>query len=177
MRNVLLPTAGEAAGAPQRRRRNGERGQSLIELALTLPILLVLLMGLIEFGHAYNSYLTLVASGRDAARMAAQGGATGTTLRTLVENETARLPADNDLDAINNECTVPAGGVCIEGIDLLTGSGDGFCQGGEDGSSTPNKCVTVKVCYDHPMIIGIPFFSTADSIHMCSKTTMRLAHD
>jgi Flp pilus assembly protein TadG len=171
-----LSTSKEAANEPQRR-RCGERGQSVLELALTMPILVLLLMGLIEFGHAYNSYLTIVAAARDAARMAAQGGASGDTLRVLVENETARLPASNDLDAINNECTDPSGGVCIEGI-YLTGSnageGDGLCTGT---AGTPNNCVKVKVCYDHPMIVGIPIFTSANSIHMCSQTTMRLAHD
>jgi Flp pilus assembly protein TadG len=135
---------------------------------------MLLLLGLIEFGHAYNSYLTVLASARDAARMAAQGGATDTTLRVLVENETARLPVANDLVA-TNECTVPAGGVCIEGIVAATGVGNGDCTGIATGTS--NNCVRVKVCYDHPMIIGIPFFAGGDSIHMCSRTTMRLAHD
>ncbi len=39
------------------------RGQSLVEAALTLPILVMLLLGLLDFGRAYYALVTL----RDAA--------------------------------------------------------------------------------------------------------------
>ena len=35
--------------------KRGERGQALLEFALTAPLLLLMLLGLIEFGHALNS--------------------------------------------------------------------------------------------------------------------------
>jgi hypothetical protein len=49
------------------------RGQSLVELALTLPILLLLLLGLIELGMALRAYLVLVNANREAARFAGRG--------------------------------------------------------------------------------------------------------
>mgnify|MGYP001013003906 CR=1 FL=1 len=41
-------------------RPTGARGQSLVELTLTLPVLLVMLMGLTEIGWYANNYLTLL---------------------------------------------------------------------------------------------------------------------
>jgi Flp pilus assembly protein TadG len=55
------------------RKRRGERGQSLVELALTLPVLLLLLVGVVEVGNGLNAYLTVV----DAAREGARYGITG----------------------------------------------------------------------------------------------------
>lgn len=44
------------------------KGQSLVEITLTLPILLMLLSGLIEFGFMLNFYLSLTDSTRETAR-------------------------------------------------------------------------------------------------------------
>ena len=48
-----------------------ERGQTLTELALVLPILVVLVLAIAQFGLAFNNYVTLT----DAARAAARKGA------------------------------------------------------------------------------------------------------
>src|SRR5207237_9311734 len=48
-----------------------ERGQTMTELALVLPILVVLILGIAQFGVAFNNYVTLT----DAARAAARKGA------------------------------------------------------------------------------------------------------
>ncbi len=49
------------------------RGQSLVELALFLPILLMLLGGLIEFGFALNRYINVVEAAREGARFGSDG--------------------------------------------------------------------------------------------------------
>jgi Flp pilus assembly protein TadG len=48
-----------------------ERGQTMVELALVLPLLVVLVFGICQFGIAFNNYLTLT----DAARAASRKGA------------------------------------------------------------------------------------------------------
>lgn len=48
--------------------KRSQRGQTLVELALILPILIVLLMGTIEFGRIFFSYLTITHASREAAR-------------------------------------------------------------------------------------------------------------
>jgi len=50
-------------------RKNKTKGQSLVELALTLPLLLLLLSGLIEFGFMLNYYLSLVDGSCEVARL------------------------------------------------------------------------------------------------------------
>jgi Flp pilus assembly protein TadG len=48
-----------------------DRGQTMTELALVLPILVVLVLAIAQFGVAFNNYVTLT----DAARAAARKGA------------------------------------------------------------------------------------------------------
>lgn len=50
-----------------------ERGQSLVEFALALPILVLLLFAVIQFGVAFNNYVTLTDATRAGARKAAVG--------------------------------------------------------------------------------------------------------
>lgn len=50
-----------------------QRGQATVELALTLPILLLLVFGMIDFGRIFHAYLTLEHAGREAARIASIG--------------------------------------------------------------------------------------------------------
>lgn len=47
------------------------RGQSLVEFAILLPLLLIMLTGLIEFGFILNDYLDLIDAAREVARFAA----------------------------------------------------------------------------------------------------------
>jgi hypothetical protein len=44
------------------------RAQSLVEFAITLPVLLLLFSGLVEFGFALNYYLSLLDATRETAR-------------------------------------------------------------------------------------------------------------
>ncbi|MGE5418106.1 MAG: TadE/TadG family type IV pilus assembly protein [Acidobacteriota bacterium] len=49
------------------------RGQSLVELAIVLPILLVLIFGIVEFGRVLSAYLIIENLARDGARYGAVG--------------------------------------------------------------------------------------------------------
>ena len=49
------------------------KGQTLAEFALTLPILLLLLFGIIEFGRLFQSWVTLQNAARTAVRYASTG--------------------------------------------------------------------------------------------------------
>jgi hypothetical protein len=61
-------------GGPVARWRNHDsaRGQSLVEFALILPLLLVLLLGIADLGRVFTSAITLEAAVRNAAEAAAQ---------------------------------------------------------------------------------------------------------
>jgi Flp pilus assembly protein TadG len=137
-------------------RRRGERGQSVIEFALMAPILMLLLLGLMEFGHGLNSYLTIVAAARDGARLGARGGDDG-SIRAMISSETDHL-ADAGRTALdaNAVCTGDDGGVCIDYPTV-------------DGADA----IAVRICYEHKLFIGVPGFP--NPIRMCSETTMRIA--
>lgn len=61
------------------RRRPGsgarDRGAAAVEFALLLPVLLLVLFGIIDFGRALNAQITLTQAAREGARLAALGEA------------------------------------------------------------------------------------------------------
>ena len=61
---------------PQSHLLKNERGQSLVEFALTLPMLLVVMFMVTEFGRALYQYNVLAQAARAAARQAAVSGET-----------------------------------------------------------------------------------------------------
>lgn len=58
-----------ARGRPMRERRV-TRGQSLVELALVLPVLIVLMVGIIDLGRVFYTKVTLANAARVAAEYA-----------------------------------------------------------------------------------------------------------
>jgi Flp pilus assembly protein TadG len=52
------------------RRARRENGQALIEAALTVPILLLIAIGIFEFGRAYQTWQILTNAAREGARLA-----------------------------------------------------------------------------------------------------------
>lgn len=44
------------------------KGQSLVELAIILPILLIILLGIIDFGRVFYAYVTITNASREGAR-------------------------------------------------------------------------------------------------------------
>jgi len=65
-------------------RISSERGQSLVEIAIFLPIFILLIAGIAEMGWYLNRYLNMLDASREAARLAADrdpfgNGTNGTT--------------------------------------------------------------------------------------------------
>jgi len=50
-----------------------ERGQSLVELALILPILLLIVIAMVEVGYAMRNYLLVMSANREGVRFASRG--------------------------------------------------------------------------------------------------------
>jgi Flp pilus assembly protein TadG len=135
----------------------------MIEFALTAPMLIVLLLGLVEMGHAFNSYMTIVAAARDSARLGAQISSyppdttDENSMMNLVLAETSRL----------ENAPIPTG---------CNGGNAGICfTSGTKSGPTEDKWVEVKVCYNHTMILGVPGVGNGP-INMCSSTRIRLAN-
>jgi hypothetical protein len=66
----------------------GERGQSLVELAVALPLFLLILLGVMDFGKAFNYWITETQVSAEGARRAAVGrDANAGALQTYVRNQ------------------------------------------------------------------------------------------
>jgi len=140
-----------------------ERGQSMVELALTLPILVLLLLGTLDFGMAIFSYSML----RDAAQEGAFYGSFNPANVDEIENRARNIsPRAEDV--------VFSSPVQLRDTDAIKVSvqalGDA-CQGATNGVA---NSIQVNVSYRYPMmmpligrIIGsntIPLTGTATNI-------------
>ena len=74
---------------PRRSHKRGDRGQGLVEFAMVVPVFLMLLLGMLEFGFAFDQNLTLEYATREGARVGAalanDGGATCNSATTTVD--------------------------------------------------------------------------------------------
>jgi hypothetical protein len=80
----------------RRKRARGQQGAVLVEAALVLPIMILVVMGIIEFGFAFASSTTTTGSSRSGARLAAAAYATA---GTIPENQQAA--ADQIADTVS----------------------------------------------------------------------------
>jgi len=129
-------------------KHNLERGQSLVEVALTFMIMLMLLGGAIDFGMALFSYVTL----RDAAKEGAVYGSLN--------------PADTDGISANVRAAAPRepGQLSFYPVDL---SNNSLVSVNVDWTDPTKKCegisgglsngVIVRVGFDYP--ISMPLVS------------------
>lgn len=69
---------------------NHKRGQSLVETAIVLPLVLLLLMGIIDFGFLFNNYIILSNASREAARKGSLG-ATDAEIVQLIQGNAQSL--------------------------------------------------------------------------------------
>lgn len=52
---------------------SGEKGTSAVEFAIILPILVMLVFGIIQFGLVFNKYIAITHAAREGVRLAAVG--------------------------------------------------------------------------------------------------------
>lgn len=67
------------------RRRGAESGQSLVEFAILLPVLMAIVLGIFEFGRAWNVYQVLTNTAREGARLAVIPTSTEQDVRDVIE--------------------------------------------------------------------------------------------
>ena len=92
------------------RRLRGERGASAVEFALIVPLLIMLVIGIAEFGHAFQVQGTLSAAAREGVRaMALQNDPAAA--RTAVRNASASLsPAVTNTQIVVTPSACPTTG-------------------------------------------------------------------
>lgn len=69
-----------------RTRIRNEKGAALLETAITIPIILLISVGIFEFGRAYQTWQVLTNAAREGARVAIIAGNTDDQVRTVVRN-------------------------------------------------------------------------------------------
>jgi Flp pilus assembly protein TadG len=67
-------------------RLRNERGNALIETAFTVPIVLLIAVGIFEFGRAYQTQQVLTNAAREGARQAVIEGISDATVTATVRN-------------------------------------------------------------------------------------------
>jgi hypothetical protein len=77
--------------------RKWDKGQSLVEFALVVPLLLILVFGIAEFGRAWMTQNILTGAAREAVRILAvpTGGPTLAGNRAVAVLASAGITADN----------------------------------------------------------------------------------
>ena len=153
MSNRVVSSSLEASASRSR------RGQTLVEFALVLPMLLVLLLGIADFGRVFAAGIVLEAAARNAAEAAAQEylqlARNAPTLdiddyqrlhQVALEEvcrEAERLPEEVDADS-DGVCEMPRTAVCVHDLpadpdDLTPPPGDPLC-GDEAGLAEQPGC-------------------------------------
>lgn len=78
-------------------RRKAQAGQSAVEFALILPILVLLLMGVFDFGRAFYYYSVVANSAREGARAGIySAGTSDASIRAQVHSYAVGLPGLTD---------------------------------------------------------------------------------
>ena len=139
--------------------RRGERGQAIVEFAFVLPLFLIVLFLIVEFGVGFSRWIVITNSAREAARYAA------------VQDDTALIVAN------------AAQQRAVETSNGLLGSADAtvdvyFVDGPDAGASVGDQgdSVVVSAAMDYSLITPLgAFLSLAfDSINIASCADMRL---
>ncbi len=123
----------------------GKKGQSLVETALVLPILLVILTGIIDFGFLFNNYLLVSNASREGARSAVVGSS-NSDIATVVNTFASTL--DKNRLTITITPNLPAG-------------------------RTKGVAVTVKVVYKYNLITPMIGAIIPSPLNLTASTTMR----
>ena len=120
------------------RRKHRERGQSLVETAVVLPILLLLLAAIIDFGRAFDAYIILTNAAREGARF-------GATNPELTEEEVKALVVEDVLGSGTNVTQMT--GFTVDDVTV-------------DGQAEGSEVVAVTVTHQFDLwfgrLIGIP---------------------
>jgi Flp pilus assembly protein TadG len=152
-------------------RRSTQRGQAVIELALTLPLLLVVVFGIIDFGFMFQRYESVTNAAREGARLGVLADYTATEAQNRALDYLVASGLGTGIVRPS-----PCGGAIVKNSRCAQMTTTTVTVVG----STPPKTVdqvTVIVEYDHEYqfvgpILGL-FGGSLTNIRLRSASTMR----
>ena len=85
------------------RGRRDDRGQALVEFALIMPFLLLFIIGIVEFGRAWNQHQVITDAAREGARSAVlfDVSITDDSVRKIIRTNLARAGVNPNAATIN----------------------------------------------------------------------------
>jgi Flp pilus assembly protein TadG len=96
-------------------RRRSQRGQAMVELAVALPLLLIVIAGAVDFGTACYIAIEVTSAARAGAQYGVQNAA------TMVDITGMQLAAQNEAQNISTTCNTLAGRTCwVSGYPVAT---------------------------------------------------------
>lgn len=137
--------------------RDGERGQSLVELAISIAILVYLLAGAVEFGMAFFQFVQL----RDAAQ---EGALYGSLNPTDVSSIQARVRGASNSPIDLSDTSKVLIDLKIDGVPINTAIANGdACEG---------HGLEVTVTFNHQIFMPfIPQFIGSNQIPLNANVT------
>lgn len=154
---------------PRPRRRERSAGQSVVEFAIILPVMLALLGAIVDFSQVYDNWITLQAAGRDAAERAASQAATSAQAQTLAKDtvcsQSVRLRAFSAPPGNPSACTTPT--VTVTAFSVSTTA---------PGASTkyPVGSATVEVAYPFRPLFTYPFLGSAGTWTITTRASFQV---
>ncbi len=127
--------------------RHGRRaGTATVEFALVVPLLLLLLLGIVEFGLLFQDFIIAKNAAREGARCGALGASTAEIEAKVMEVATALNEADI---TITQEC-----GTYSEGSWTWRALGDQAGGEGTVNDALTGSHVRVSLSYPHPLLVA-----------------------
>ncbi|HEY4188817.1 MAG TPA: TadE family protein [Candidatus Limnocylindrales bacterium] len=143
--------------AQRRRLGRGRRGQSLVEFTLVLPLFLLLVAGMVDFGIGLYSNITVINAAREGARYSVTAPGDAAAVEARVRAMASGL---NDSDMhVTTTCQRP---------DPAPATTWNACSGAQ---WQPGDAVVVEVDYTYHMIWPLAF---GTEIPMTSTVRMRI---
>lgn len=145
--------------------RGSVRGQSLVELAIILPILLALVGGAVDLARAYHAWLTLESATRNAAEYVATTPSIATSAQALtaargvVCTETSNIPGWTSGSG-TNPCTTPS--VSVPTFTTTTAAAAGGSAANPVASARVTTSVQFQTLVPWPLVPHQAFTLSAD---------------
>ena len=107
-----------------KRIRRDDAGAAAVEFALVLPILLLLIFGIVDFGRLYFTQITLTDAAREGARVLALEGASGSGYTATQAATDATTRVQDAANSVGGTVTVTTGTCTVGDPVTVTASTD-----------------------------------------------------